>query len=42
MDILRHGAHVEVVRPLSLLKAVVAELTAALENYKTGNQNLMV
>ena len=42
MDILRHGAHVEVVRPLSLLKAVVAELTAALENYKTGDSSLAV
>ena len=42
MDILRHGAHVEVIGPVSLRRVVVAELKAALENYKTGNPSLTV
>jgi len=42
MDILRHGAHVEVVGPVSLREAVVAELAATIEIYKTGNSSLAV
>ena len=42
MDILRHGAHVEVVGPVSLHEAVVAELAAALENYRTGDPSLII
>jgi len=42
MDILRHGAHVEVVGPVSLREAVVAELTAALENYQSGDPSLTI
>ena len=34
MDILRPGAHVEVVGPISLREAQVAELAAALKNYR--------
>ena len=42
MDILRHGAHVEVVGPVSLREAVVTELVAALENYRKGDSSLAV
>ncbi len=39
MDILRHGAQVEVVGPVSLREAVVVELRAALESYRMGDPN---
>lgn len=42
MDILRHGAHVEVMGPVPLREAVVAELKAALGNYKSGDSSLVV
>jgi len=42
MDILRHGCHAEVVAPLTLREAVVADLTAALENYNKGDSSLAV
>lgn len=35
LDVLRHGAHVEVLGPEDLRAAVTAELTLALENYKS-------
>lgn len=42
MDICGHGAHVEVAAPLSLREAVVAELAAAIDNYRMGDPSLIV
>ncbi len=42
MDILRHGSHVEVVGPVSLRRVVVAELAAAIENYRMGDPSLII